>query len=143
MEHHLVVVWWSCRQKPKANDEGGENESGKSVRLPEAPAVDGAGEHHVALVWGEVEEGVVPLLQPSAQVVHLVRPARALLLLLRPTPRRGVPLPLPLFLLVLLLLLLLLRALLQNFGCEQRSCYSVNLQYRHNIWFLNVHISND
>jgi len=108
---------------------GKKNKSGKSVSLPEAPAVDGAGEHHVALVWGEVEVGVVRLLQPSAPVVHLVRPARALLLLLRPTPRRGVPLPLPLPLLLLLLLLLLLCALLQNFGCEQCSCYSVNLQY--------------
>lgn len=39
---------------------------------PEAPAVDGAGEDHVALVGGEVEVRVVRVLQARAPVVHVL-----------------------------------------------------------------------
>lgn len=39
---------------------------------PEAPAIYCAGEHHIALLGGEVELRVVGVLQASAPVVHLI-----------------------------------------------------------------------
>ena len=43
-----------------------------SFLIPEAPTVKGAAEDDVALVRGEVDVGVVHVLQAGAPVVHLI-----------------------------------------------------------------------
>lgn len=39
---------------------------------PEAPAINRTGKHHIALLWGEVQLGVIHILQASAPVIHLI-----------------------------------------------------------------------
>lgn len=42
------------------------------MNLPEAPPVYGTSEHHVPLIWREVQVRVIRVLQASAPVIHLL-----------------------------------------------------------------------
>lgn len=77
---------------------------------PEAPPIYGAGKDHVSLVRGEVEVGVIGLLQPCTPVINLISARRLAL-----TP---------------FLLFLFLRSLLKHSGGEQSSCHCIHLQER-------------
>lgn len=64
----LPVIWSYGYTRTELKHQETEMRKGS----PEAPAIYCAGEHHIALLGGEVQLRVVGVLQASAPVIHLI-----------------------------------------------------------------------